>query len=113
MLKNEDLVRVVKHFEDRPIYVKLINQLWPHVKDFDFEKEKFLQMKTPKRVYHNYFERETGREEFYIHCGQLTQKYSHKVIRKVLEKWGLTASFYKINGGEEMMRIKKLQKKCK
>ena len=45
MLKNEDLVRVVKEFEDRPIYVKLINQLWPHVKDFDFEREKFLQIR--------------------------------------------------------------------
>lgn len=113
MLKDQDLVRAVEKFKDRPIYLKLINQLWPHIKEFDFENKKELRIPKPQYVYFVpcLSVEQANNEQGNIHVIVSRRDYSHKVIRKVLSQFGLTVPKCFYIEGELVIKAKKDTKK--
>ena len=109
MLKDQDLVRAVEKFKDRPIYLKLINQLWPHIKEFDFVKEKELRI--PKPQYVEFFPGVYMEEGKSVRMIPVKRDYSHKVIRKVLNQFGLTVPNCFYIEGELVIKAPKGTKK--
>ena len=109
MLKDQYLVRAVEKFKDRPIYIKLINELWPHIKEFDFEKGKELRIAKPQYV--SFVRAISMEQEKNVRANPVKRDYSHKVIRIVLNQFGLTVPNCFYIEGELVIKAKKDTKK--
>ena len=96
MLSNDVYKRAQKQLECNPTYLKLLNALWPLVKDHDFTKIKYLTIVKPNNVKIIRIDSQTS---------FLTEiEYSHRAYSTVLTLLGLTCSS---NFAENTLRIRR------
>ena len=107
MLSDSVYQRARRELANKPIHLSLLEYLWPLVKDFDFEANRFLKIKQPTHELLSLPSKtyKAAGIRGPMHTGKWAP-YSHKTIRRTVHMLGLSVGnkfsdgFFRIKKGK-------------